>query len=115
MKPRIVEHAAFHVVGMQERFVPGKVAGIPVLWDRFVHRENEVHDAVAGTSYGVCIDDGKPGAPGFLYVACVGVTSLAHVPEGMVGLHVRGGTFAVFTHRGSVHEGGTATPGRHCQ
>ena len=102
MKPRIVEHAAFHAVGMQGRFVPGKVEGIPALWDRFVRREGEIRDAVPGTSYGVCTDDSSPGAPGFHYTACVGVTSLAHVPEGMVGLHVPGATCAVFAHKGPI-------------
>ena len=48
MEPKIVERDAFHVVGMTQRFTPGRIDGIPALWDRFILRASEVRDGVAG-------------------------------------------------------------------
>ena len=111
MKPRIVVCEAFHVVGLRERFLPGKVEGIPMLWDRFIRRAGEVQSAIPGVTYGVCVSDrhygtsasGEAGAaPAFDYTAGIGVTSLDAIPQGMSGVTVPGGTFAVFTHHGTM-------------
>jgi AraC family transcriptional regulator len=108
MKPRIVERGAFHVVGIRERFTPGAVAGIPLLWERFVPRMEEVAGRAEREGYGVCEcapDAADPRA--FNYTACVGVAALpAAPPEGMVAFTVPGGTFAVFEHRGPIAEFG---------
>ncbi len=102
MKPRIVEHGAFHVVGVRERFLPGKIEGIPALWDRFVRRIDEIDDRIDGVHYGVCVDDSAAGSPGFFYSAATGVKSIGRVPEGMSATTVPAGTFAVFTHKGPI-------------
>ena len=104
MEHRIERREAFHVVGVRERFEPGKIDGIPALWHRFLAISENVPDEIAGAHYGVCIDDRDPaaGAPGFFYMACTGVTSLERVPEGMVGYTVPAGKYAVFTHRGPI-------------
>lgn len=102
MQPKIVERPAFHVVGLRERYQVGKPFGIPAQWDRFSHRRGEVEGAIPDVFYGVCVDDTTGTDRGFFYIAGMGVTSLDRVPEGMVGLTVPGGTFAVFTHKGPI-------------
>jgi AraC family transcriptional regulator len=102
MQPKIVERQAFHVVGMTQRFTPGKIDGIPALWDRFILRAGEIEGIVPGVHYGIGADDRRPGDPGFLYTAGAGVTSLGPVPEGMNVITVPAGRYAVFTHRGPV-------------
>ena len=105
MKPlNVVERAAFHVIGVRERFVPGKIERIPLLWDQFIRRADEIANQVPCVHYGVCIDDreGPTSAPGFFYIAGVGVTSLDVMPAGMAGFTVPAGTYAVFTHKGPI-------------
>lgn len=106
MKPRIVERGPFHVVGVRERFAPGHIEAIPLLWERFVPFAPELPNKVPDVLYGVCVDGTDPAAeePGFEYTACSEVTTLDDIPEGMVGFTVPGGTFAVFTHRGPVSQ-----------
>ena len=102
MEPKIVDREAFHVVGMTQRFTPGKIDGIPALWARLVLRSAEVADVIPGVNYGVGIEDRKDGEPGFLYTAGTAVSSVGRVPEGMSVLAIPAGRYAVFTHRGPV-------------
>ena len=102
MQPRIVERDAFHVVGMTQRFTPGKIDGIPALWERFIVRVGEIESTVPGVHYGVGVDDRRPGDPGFLYTAGTGVATVGAVPEGMSVITVPAGRYAVFTHKGPV-------------
>jgi AraC family transcriptional regulator len=102
MEFKIVEREAFHVVGMTQRFTPGKIDGIPALWQRFIVRAREIPDAVPGVHYGVGVDDRRDGEPGFLYTAGAGVASVGELPVGMNAVTVPAGRYAVFTHRGPV-------------
>lgn len=102
MEPKIVERGAFQVVGMTQRFTPGKMDGIAALWDRFIHRAGEVADAVPGVHYGVGVDDRREGEPGFLYTAGTAVASVGRIPIGMNAVTIPAGRYAVFTHRGPV-------------
>jgi len=102
MEPKIVEREAFHVVGITQRFTPGKIDGIPALWDRFVLRAAEVTDAVPGVHYGVGVEDRRDGEPGFLYTAGTGVSAVTRVPQGMNAVEIPAGRYAVFTHKGPV-------------
>lgn len=102
MDPKIVVLETFHVVGMTQRFTPGKIDGIPALWSRFMLRVGEVPDAVPGVHYGVGVDDRRVGDPGLLYTAGTAVTSVANVPEGMTAMTIPASRYAVFTHRGPV-------------
>jgi AraC family transcriptional regulator len=109
---RIVERPAFHVVGVRGRFAPGKTEGIPVLWNRLIPRLAEIPDrARPDVSYGVCVgvEPAAGAAAEFDYTACVEVTSLRRVPDGMVGFTVPAGTYAVFTHRGHITGIGATT------
>jgi AraC family transcriptional regulator len=108
MKPRIVRLGAFHVVGVRERFVPGRIERIPVLWDEFIRRAATVPHRIDGVHYGVCVDatDRATGEKAFLYTAGVGVESVGEVPEGMSATTVPAATYAVFTHRGSIRDFG---------
>jgi AraC family transcriptional regulator len=102
MEPKIVERGAFHVVGITQRFTPGKIDGIALLWDRFIQRAGEIADVVPGVHYGIGVDDRRDGDPGFLYTAGMGVATVGNVPTGMNVVTVPAGRYAVFTHRGPV-------------
>ena len=105
MKPVLVELPAFHVVGLSGRFTPETTKDIPQLWAKFGPRMMHVPGLrKPGTSYGLCVADpqGEKGPPALEYTAAVEVASLTHVPEGMVGMTVPAGTYAVFTHTGPI-------------
>ena len=101
MLTRIDEREAFHVVGMRGLFTPATMSQIPAIWGRFVPRMGEIEGRIGEVTYGVCEDEAN-GKGTFAYTACMEVESLARVPEGMVGLTVPAGTWAVFTHRGHI-------------
>lgn len=105
MKPVLVELPAFHVVGMSGRFTPETTKDIPKLWEKFGPRMMQVPGIRRpGTSYGLCVADpkGEKGPPALEYTAAVEVASLAQVPDGMVGMTVPAGAYAVFTHTGPI-------------
>ncbi len=102
MKPRLEDRAAFRVVGLRERFEPGRVEGIPLLWDRFLARSGEIGGAVPGVHFGVCEGDCAAGRPGFHYTAGCEVRGSDPVPAGMAEVRVPAGRYAVFLHRGPI-------------
>ena len=113
MDHRIETRAAFHVTGLQRRFVPGPLASaaIPKLWGIFA----PIMDTIAGCrgthSVGVCeiiepstapTAGAEAGASPFRYTAGVETGADDPIPDGMVRVAVPGGRFAVFTHRGPI-------------
>lgn len=97
MEPQIVSKEAFKVVGLYYR---GKNENneIPQMWGAFMSRAGQVKHMVQfpDVAYGVCDNmDHETGA--FDYVAAFEVSQVEDVPEGMVGLEIPGGTYAVFT------------------
>lgn len=104
MQPRIERRAAFHVVGIEERYIQGKQFGIPAQWEHFANRDAELVNAVPGVSYGISIPDPRPGEATFVYLVCREVRAPAAPPAGMVALTIPAQTYAVFTHRGSIRD-----------
>jgi predicted transcriptional regulator YdeE len=80
MQPKIVERAAFHVVGMRRRIAAGELEGMHELWGEFSKREGEIADKDPCVCYGIVIGDSRPGDPGFLYMACAETKSPDRVP-----------------------------------
>jgi AraC family transcriptional regulator len=97
MEPQIVSKEAFKVVGLYYRG-KNENSEIPQMWGTFMSRAGEVKHMVQfpNAAYGVCDNmDHETGE--FDYVAAFEVSQVEDVPEGMVGLEIPGGTYAVFT------------------
>ncbi len=105
MQPRIIERAAFIVIGM-EVFLQEGVDGFGALWQRFIPREDDIHGKrEPAVSYGVCI----PHNDGTLqYIAGFEVNQDAPVPDGMVRVQVPAQRYAVFTHTGTAAQIGAS-------
>lgn len=99
MKPVIVEKQEFSVVGL--RYHGKNERGeIPAMWAKFWSRVNEIGTwSNRGQCFGVCRDAGKTGID---YIACVEVSTLDSVPEGMFGMVIPANRYAIFTHHGHV-------------
>jgi len=95
MEPKIVEKAAFTVVGLKYR---GKNENneIPQLWAALHPRIGEIKNMVTDcVAYGISAEmDQSTGE--FSYIAGFEASSAEDVPEGMIHFQVPGGTYAVF-------------------
>jgi len=94
MKAPIIMVEGFTVVGL-EYFGKNQKGEIPALWPVFNEREEEVQYKLPHGSYGVCSDMDIDG--NFSYVACVKVSEVGEIPNGMVVKTVPTGKYACFT------------------
>lgn len=94
MEPRIVDRAAFVVVGL--RIVTRPMSPeIPALWPRFMARAHEIGGVLESrVTYGVMqMDDGG----GLVYLAGMSVAdAAAPVPDGMSAIALPAATYAAF-------------------
>ncbi len=106
MEPQYRQRDAFHVVGLERHFDPESKTEIPKLWDQFMSRSDEIANRKGALSFGVCQGCETEGGDEsrFSYATCVEVDSLEQIPEGMVGRTIEARDYAVFTHKGPVHE-----------
>ena len=95
MEPRIVERAAFTVVGMMVRGKAGSDE-IPRMWEALNPRVHEIQDRVGEeVAYGISANmDEQSGE--FDYIGGFEVGRGGEIPEGMVRFEVPGGTYAIF-------------------
>lgn len=98
--PETKERNAFRVVGLSTRCTFEDISAIPLLWQTFNERENDVPSAVVGAAYGVCCDADETGW--FRYVAGVETTETAGVPADMDAVSIPASRYAVFTHSGHI-------------
>jgi len=101
LKPKIVEKSEFKIIGMKY-YGSNKNNEIPKLWIEFIKRIDKIKNRVElKTSLGVCeyvpnlTDESE-----FGYIACVEVSSLDEIPEGMSSQVISSNKYAVFTHNG---------------
>ena len=96
-----------YTVGMGGSFVPMSPQ-IPQLWDAFLPRLAEIpHQTIPKISFGICVSKhqaiAKHNPNEFVYIAAVQVDMLpAQLPDGMCSTLIPAGTYAVFTHKGSL-------------
>ena len=102
--------APLKAVGIADSFTPMSNK-IPQLWDTFLPRLAEIaHQSAADISFGICFDETpsfitqqNPDELLFVYMAAVQVDEFQEpLPEGMVSTLIPAGTYAVFTHKGSL-------------
>ena len=111
MRPKIIVKMEFNVIGMSCN-ASLKSNKIPTLWSEFMSRLGEIKNRIYPNStlitFGVC--EHSPDCPTsgssldteFHYLACVEVSSLDYVPQGMAGRTIPSTRYAVFTHKGPL-------------
>jgi len=102
MEPKIVFKERFTVVGMQCTTTL-KNNKIPQLWDEFLLRIHEIKNRTEGhVTLGISEFCKNPYDEEFTYFACVPVTEIDDIPEGMVAKTVPSNYYAVVTHKGRL-------------
>lgn len=102
MEPRIVHRGESLVVGIE---YVGKSDGdeIPRIWNHLISGLSRISNRINPSIY-YCVSRYFRDSDDRSHLACVEVSSLDNVPEGMSGLTVPAGRYAVFTHKGELTE-----------
>ena len=107
LKPEIHTKKKMKLVGMKTEFYGidseknNMAKKLPLLWNEFLPRMEEINDAVSGYAYGI-IQQTKERADLLEYFAVVEVTHNNELPTGMVSLIIPETKYARFTHKGKV-------------
>lgn len=107
MTPRIETITPKLVVGMERPFISALSPQrnnhlvIPQLWQDFSSRMASIPNRQGQDCLGsIECDNGESGQ--CRYLACVEVSSVAALPEGMISREIGGGSYAIFAHRGEI-------------
>lgn len=105
LEPEIKEIDEFYLIGMRYSGEDMQ-QGIPALWVKFSQRMGEIPGVIDSVSaYGVSVmPEEATGPEDFEYTAAMKVSSLDEIPEGMVGVTIPTGRYAIFTHEGSMEK-----------
>ena len=103
VEPMIVELDSMTVVGIQTLFSM-KCNLIPVLWERFSPRMQEIKNVVRkDVALEVSYDmQSEAEEETFFVLAGLIVSSVGEIPEGMTYMHVPAHEYAMFTHYGPI-------------
>jgi len=100
----IKEKGEFKVVGLEiETTVQECMNNNPhtKLWEEFMKQVWKIKNRAGPEFYGVCISINEKECK-FKSIACVEVSSLDNIPEGMVGEIVPASKYAVYEHKGKI-------------
>ncbi|MBC8330845.1 MAG: GyrI-like domain-containing protein [Anaerolineae bacterium] len=103
MQPKFVTKPAMTVVGLS---YVGKNENneIPQLWGQWNMRAGEIKNRTGFCAYGACFAAAESAGEGeFEYVACIEVSEIADIPDGMLMRQIPAHKYAVFTHKGKLH------------
>lgn len=98
--PQLVETEAVRAVGLPQRHAFEAVIGIPIQWQAFMARHDEIPHRLDGIPIGIvqpADDDGR-----FGYVCAAEVSRFGRLPEGLARIEIAPRRHAVFEHRGHV-------------
>jgi AraC family transcriptional regulator len=107
LTPEIVTQEQMQLVGVKTEFYSvdseknNMADKLPLLWDEFVPRMEEVKHKVSNLAYGV-IQQTKEKTDLLEYYAVVEVSDVSDIPEGMVSVEIPASVYAKFTHKGNV-------------
>jgi AraC family transcriptional regulator len=107
LTPEIVTQERMQLVGVKTEFYSvdseknNMADKLPLLWDEFVPRMEEITHKVSGLAYGV-IQQTKDKTDLLEYYAVVEVSDVSDLPVGMVSVETPKSTYAKFTHKGNV-------------
>lgn len=113
LQPQIVEKPDLKVVGLEAAFIHAlspeatNFEVIGPLWQRFLAVAKDIPHRAGGDMFGVMYarPQNERSHPDELqYIAAVPVSKTTDVPSGMVSRVIPAGRFAVFTHRGPIHQ-----------
>lgn len=97
---RYEDGRALTLVGLCERFNLSNLAGLPLLWQRFVDHGGDAPWLLGKDSYGVCYHPDERG--GFDYLAAVELSTDRTLAPGFTTLALAPQHYAVFEHHGSL-------------
>ena len=98
--PRIVDHPALRIAGLNERYGQTASASIPSQWQRFTPHLDHVPGQVGHTAYGVVHNSDDAGHAD--YLTGVEVKDFSQVPDEFSRLTIPAQRYAVFTHRDHI-------------
>lgn len=98
--PRLLYGEPLLIAGLRERYVGETNAAIPMLWQHFVPRMQDVRERTDPHTYGVCCNNDHEGC--FDYIAGVATRSTAGLPPDFVHVRIPARKYAVFVHRGHI-------------
>lgn len=76
---------------------------LPQLWQDFVPRLPEIEHGIDDLCYGIInVEKNAKGEQKLFYTACIEVSALGQLPEGMVSIAIPSQLYAEFTHHGLV-------------
>jgi len=103
MQPKFVTKPAMTVVGLS--YVGKNESNeIPQLWGQWNARAGEIKNRTGYCAYGACFAAPENAGEGeFEYMACMEVTEVADTPDGMLVRQIPAHKYAVFTHKGKLH------------
>jgi len=107
LEPEIVTQDKLLLVGMKTQFYSvdsekNNIADkLPLLWDEFLPRMDEIEYGLSGVGYGV-IQQTKDQTDLLEYYAVREVTQIKTLPEGMVSIEIPKSRYAKFIHKGDV-------------
>ncbi|WP_340156205.1 GyrI-like domain-containing protein [uncultured Winogradskyella sp.] len=101
MKPKLITISDKKLIGLKSSMHHGEFGNIVALWKRFMPRKKEILGCLNSELIAVqAYDDFNAIEKPFDIWACVEVSSLEHIPEGMTSLTIPESDYAVFVHKG---------------
>jgi AraC family transcriptional regulator len=100
--PRIEQAGSILIVGMRERYTVSTMAAIPVQWERFAARLDQIPGQVGRATYGLCFN--MFGNAPIEYLSGVEVSGFSDVPADLSRATVPRQRYAIFPHRAHVSQ-----------
>lgn len=107
--PDIYTQENMQLVGLRTRFYSvdsekNNIAQtLPVLWEAFLARLNEISHCVPGICYGI-VNQISDDTDQLEYYAAIEVSRIDSLPEGMVSFDLASSQYARFTHKGPIQD-----------
>ena len=101
MDPKVIQRSEKKIIGMQSTMHQNQYGNIVALWKRFMPHKKEIQNTVNEELIALQVySDFNTLENSFDIWACVEVSSLESIPEGMTGFTIQKGEYAVFLHKG---------------
>ncbi len=100
--PRLVQHDAVTLAGLNERYTPESAGAIPGQWQRFAQYLGHIPGQVEGATFGVV--HGIEEEDAYQYLCAVAVSGHGELPPALQRHTLPAGRHAVFPHAGHVSE-----------
>ncbi len=101
MSPKFIQSSEKKVIGMQSTMRQNQYGNIVALWKRFMPQKNKIQNIINDELIAMQVySNFNTPENSFKIWACVEVSSLEAIPEGMTGFTIPEGKYAIFLHKG---------------